>query len=158
MKNFCGASFGMSISAIIFISCVGMLGLPALQQAIILAQDGRTYLVLAILASCVLGGIYGGLKRRLPNYAGDPPLSSLLQHLRGPVLTMVLALLLFAAELQLQDIATEAGTFATWALRASLGLTGAIVGACLVLVVSLIRQYRALYAWQEIIPAHQRNC
>ena len=158
MKNFCGASFGMAVSAILLVACLGVLGPPALQQAYELVQDARTYLVLVILASCVLGGIYGSLTRRLPQYAGDPPLSALMQHLQGPALTSVLGLLLLAAAWNLADTATESGVFATWALRAALGISLYLTMASIALAVSLIRQYRALYAWLEIIPPHQRNC
>jgi drug/metabolite transporter (DMT)-like permease len=148
----------MAVSAILFVACLGILGPPALRQAYELAQDARTYLVLVILASCVLGGIYGSLTRRLPQYAGDPPLSSLMQHLQGPALTTVLALALLAGAWHLAETATETGDFATWAWRAALGLTLYLALASIALAVSLIRQYRALYAWLEIIPAHQRNC
>jgi TctA family transporter len=158
MQKFCGPSFGMSVSAIIAISCVGMLGMPTLRVLADLVQDPRSYLLLAILAACALGSYYGGMPRKLPNYAGRPPLASLMAHLKGPAILVVSAVVLLVAQFSLHGTAVAVGQFAVWALYSAAGLTLGLAVASIGVAAKLVRRYRQECEWEDQLHPQQRGC
>ncbi len=124
----------------------------------VIAQSRSTYLALAVAVSCILGGVVGGLKRRLPNYGGRPPMASLLQHMQASLATLVLAALLGAGIGLLLKSTPVLSPGSLWALKAALGLNVVTVLACAIIAGRMMRDYRQKCAWEDAVHPHQRNC
>lgn len=141
----------LSFLAIAAVCVVGLLGDFVLKFTVELLQTAGFYQFTAVAATCILGGVVTGIKRRLPNYGSRPPLTSLVQHLKAPGVTGVIALALIACLVALMMAAPELTRFRVLALNASIGLNLGVFGWCSWLCLSLTSQYRAKCMWEDLV-------
>lgn len=150
---------GLKLSAVViyFAGLIGVFGEDMLHTGVQLAHANGFHHVLAVTATCILGGVAGSLNRRLPNYLGRPPLESLIRHLKTPVLTAFLSLLLGACIAFLLRTTLLMSDLSSWVLNASIGLNLGVIAVSIWTVGSLVSQYREMCKWEDSIPPHQRG-
>lgn len=141
----------LTLLAITVVCLIGLFGAAALQATLEMLHMAGFYQFTAVAATCVLGGVVTDITRRLPNYGSRPPLASLMQHLKTPVVTGVIALVLIGYLVALMMNAPELTRFRVLALNASIGLNLGVFGWCSWLCLSLTSQYRAKCAWEDLV-------
>jgi hypothetical protein len=155
MNRFSSVSAILSLWAIALISVAAMFGAAVLEAILTLVQARGTYSALAIFATGILGGVAGGLKHRMPNYGGRPLFSDLMKHLKAPLTTAALALMLAACVAVLLQRTPASDEWQTWALNAAGALNLGIVILCVFVSVKLVREYRRACAWEDLVhPRH----
>lgn len=138
-----------SLWVIALTSVAAMWGGAVVDIILALAQTRGTYSALAIIATVILGGVVGGLNRKMPNYMGRPHLSSLRRHLKAPYGAAVLALVLMLGIAILLTMRTPLDPWHAWALYAAGALNFGLLIVCASVSVELRRQFREACAWED---------
>lgn len=154
-----GFETGLKLSMVVIYvaGVIAVFGDDMSQELKRLAHSSTAHYVLAVVATCILGGVAGSLNSRLPNYIGRPPLESLIGHLKTPALTALLSLLLGTCIAFLLRTALWMSDLSYWALNASIGLNLGVIAMSLWTAGSLVSQYREMCKWEDSIPPHQRG-
>lgn len=107
--------------------------------------------LLVVAGTAVAVGAMFGLKERLPNYGGLPPLSFLTTFLRPCALTGILASSSAFGIAMLLRATPELAAYRVFGLYTALILNVCVVGRCAWITYRAVDAYQCAYAWERTV-------
>lgn len=127
-------------------------GAEAFKSAV---RNEGIYPLLAFVSTAVLIGATGGLRRRLPNYAGAPPVRDLIRILCPYVVAGLLATANLVALSALLGTTPDTNTGMTFALYVARAMNLGVITFGLYFATFIVVEYRRDVAWERRIHPHQ---
>lgn len=155
MSQFRATGAILTLVVIGLVCLLGLFGATLLQAAWAVVSTAGFYQLMAVMATGFLGGVVSGLKTRLPNFGGRPPVSALRESRKAPALAACAALLLGLGAAFLLAASPDLPRLRVLALNAALGLNIGMLLRCLWICFKMTRQYRADCAWEDLV--HPRS-
>lgn len=138
-----------TLAAILLVGIFGM-AWPVLDEAhrylvrIDAGADLLCYIVTAVLV-CVGGGV----RRRLPNYAGAPPLRDVVRILLPFIVVVLFATVNITWSSALIELLTPLQSGRSFALQTARGISAGVILCCLYHATLIIVTYRRDLAWER---------